>query len=67
MPFTQTDIDNLDAQYKLGAKRFRFQDREIELDIDMYLKLRTLMQDDVARQNGQQPVRHVRIATGSGF
>ena len=67
MPFTQADVDTLDAQYKLGAKRFRFQDREVELDIDMYLKLRSLMLDDIAQQSGQRPVRQVRIFTTSGY
>ena len=44
MPFTQTDLDALDAARKQGARRVRFQDREFEFDsVDDYLKLRNLI------------------------
>jgi hypothetical protein len=67
MPFTLTDVDNLDAQYKQGAKRVRFQDRDFELQsVDDYIKLRNLMLNDAAL-GGPQPVRQVRIYTRSGW
>jgi hypothetical protein len=65
--FTQADLDSLDAQYKQGARRFRFQDRDFELQtIDDYIKLRNLMNNEIAKQ-GAQPVRQVRVYTGSGW
>lgn len=67
MPFTLTDVDNLDAQYKQGAKRVRFQDRDFELQsVDDYIKLRNLMLNDAAL-GGPQPARQVRIYTRSGW
>ena len=63
MPFTLTDVDNLDAQYKQGAKRVRFQDRDFELQsVDDYIKLRNLMLNDAAL-GGPQQIRQVRIYT----
>ena len=54
MAYTQSDIDNLDAQYKLGARRFRFQDRDYELQtVDDYIKLRSMMTNEVAQQSGR--------------
>ena len=68
MPFTQTDLDTLDALYKQGAKRVRFQDRDFELQsVDDYVKLRHLMHNDIAQAGGQQPVRQVRIYTTNGW
>ena len=62
------DVDNLDAQYKQGAKRVRFQDRDFELQsVDDYIKLRNLILNDIAQQNGPQQIRQVRIYTRSGW
>jgi hypothetical protein len=68
MAFTQTDLDALDAARKQGAKRIRFQDRDFEFDsIDDYIKLRNLILNDIAQQNGPQQIRQVRIYTRSGW
>ena len=68
MPFTQTDLDSLDAARKQGARRVRFQDREFEFDsVDDYLKLRNLILNDIAQQSGPQQVRQVRIYTTNGW
>lgn len=68
MAFTQTDRDTLDALYKQGARRVRFQDRDFELQsVDDYVKLRHLMDNDIAQAGGQQPVRQVRVYTTSGW
>lgn len=68
MPFSQADLDALDAARKQGAKRIRFQDRDFEFDtIDDYIKLRNLILNDIAQQNGPQQVRQVRIYTKSGW
>jgi hypothetical protein len=68
MPFSQVDLDALDAARKQGAKRVRFQDRDFEFDtIDDYIKLRNLILNDIAQQNGPQQVRQVRIYTNSGW
>jgi hypothetical protein len=68
MAYTQSDIDNLDAQYKLGARRFRFQDRDYELQtVDDYIKLRSMMTNEVAQQSGPQQIRQVRIGTSNGW
>lgn len=68
MPFTQSDLDTLDAARKQGAKRIRFQDRDFEFDtVDDYIKLRNLILNDIAQQNGPQQVRQVRIYTDSGW
>ena len=66
--FSQADRDTLDALYKQGAKRVRFQDRDFELQsVDDYVKLRHLMDNDIAQASGQQPVRQVRIYTTNGW
>ncbi len=66
--FTQADRDTLDTLYKQGAKRVRFQDRDYELQsVDDYVKLRHLMDNDIAQAGGQQPVRQVRIYTTNGW
>jgi hypothetical protein len=68
MAFTQSDLDALDAARKQGAKRIRFQDRDFEFDsIDDYIKLRNLILNDIAQQNGPQQIRQVRIYTRSGW
>ena len=68
MPFTQADLDALDAARKQGAKRIRFQDRDFEFDtVDDYIKLRNLILNEIAQQNGPQQVRQVRIYTNSGW
>ena len=68
MPFSQTDLDALDAARKQGAKRIRFQDRDFEFDtVDDYIKLRNLILNDIAQQNGPQQIRQVRIYTNSGW
>jgi hypothetical protein len=68
MPFSQADLDALDAARKQGAKRIRFQDRDFEFDtVDDYIKLRNLILNDIAQQNGPQQVRQVRIYTDSGW
>ena len=68
MAITQTDIDAFDAQYKLGIRRFHYQDRDIELfSADDALKFRNWMEAEAAKQSGQQPVRQVRIYTSSGW
>ena len=68
MPFSQTDLDALDAARKQGAKRIRFQDRDFEFDtIDDYIKLRNLILNDIAQQGGPQQIRQVRIYTNSGW
>ena len=68
MPFSQTDLDTLDAARKQGAKRIRFQDRDFEFDtIDDYIKLRNLILNDIAQQSGPQQIRQVRIYTNSGW
>ncbi|HZT29510.1 MAG TPA: hypothetical protein VFA33_06485 [Bryobacteraceae bacterium] len=66
--FTQSDRDTLDSLYKQGAKRVRFQDRDYELQsVDDYVKLRHLMDNDIAQAGGQQPVRQVRVYTTNGW
>jgi hypothetical protein len=66
--FTQSDRDSLDTLYKQGAKRVRFQDRDYELQsVDDYVKLRHLMDNDIAQAGGQQPVRQVRVYTTNGW
>lgn len=66
--FTQSDRDGLDTLYKQGAKRVRFQDRDYELQsVDDYVKLRHLMDNDIAQAGGQQPVRQVRVYTTNGW
>ena len=66
MPFTQTDLDALDAARKQGAKRIRFQDRDFEFDtVDDYIKLRNLILNEIAQ--GTPRVRQVRIYTNSGW
>lgn len=66
--FSQSDRDTLDALYKQGAKRVRFQDRDYELQsVDDYMKLRHLMDNDIAQASGQPPVRQVRIYTTNGW
>ena len=68
MPFSQADLDTLDAARKQGAKRIRFQDRDFEFDtVDDYIKLRNLILNDIAQQNGPQQIRQVRIYTNSGW
>ena len=68
MAFTQTDLDALDTARKQGAKRIRFQDRDFEFDsVDDYIKLRNLILNDIAQQNGPQQIRQVRIYTNSGW
>ena len=68
MPFSQSDLDQLDAQYKLGARRFHFQDRDYELQtVDDYIKLRSMMTNEVAQQSGPQQIRQVRIGTSNGW
>ena len=68
MAFTQTDLDVLDTARKQGAKRIRFQDRDFEFDsIDDYIKLRNLILNDIAQQNGPQQIRQVRIFTTNGW
>ena len=68
MPFSQADLDALDAARKQGAKRIRFQDRDFEFDsVDDYIKLRNLILNDIAQQNGPQQIRQVRIYTNSGW
>jgi hypothetical protein len=68
MPFTQADLDALDAARKQGARRIRFQDRDFEFDtVDDYIKLRNLILNDLAQQNGPQQIRQVRIYTNSGW
>jgi hypothetical protein len=68
MPFTQADLDALDAARKQGARRIRFQDRDFEFDtVDDYIKLRNLILNDIAQQNGPQQIRQVRIYTNSGW
>jgi hypothetical protein len=68
VPFTQADLDALDAARKQGAKRIRFQDRDFEFDtVDDYIKLRNLILNDIAQQSGPQQVRQVRIYTKSGW
>ena len=68
MPFSQADLDTLDAARKQGAKRIRFQDRDFEFDtVDDYIKLRNLILNDIAQQSGPQQVRQVRIYTKSGW
>ena len=68
MPFSQADLDALDAARKQGAKRIRFQDRDFEFDtVDDYIKLRSLILNDIAQQSGPQQVRQVRIYTKSGW
>ncbi len=68
MPFTQADLDVLDAARKQGARRIRFQDRDFEFDtVDDYIKLRNLILNDIAQQNGPQQIRQVRIYTNSGW
>lgn len=66
--FTQADRDTLDALYKQGAKRARFQDRDFELQsVDDYVKLRHLMDNDIAQAGGQPPVRFVQVYTRNGW
>jgi hypothetical protein len=68
VPFSQADLDALDAARKQGAKRIRFQDRDFEFDtVDDYIKLRNLILNDIAQQNGPQQIRQVRIYTNSGW
>jgi hypothetical protein len=68
MAFTQTDLDALDTARKQGAKRIRFQDRDFEFDsVDDYIKLRNLILNDIAQQNGPQQIRQVRIFTTNGW
>jgi len=68
MAFTQADLDALDAARKQGAKRIRFQDRDFEFDsVDDYIKLRNLILNDIAQQNGPQQIRQVQIYTRSGW
>ena len=68
MAFTQTDLDALDTARKQGAKRIRFQDHDFEFDsIDDYIKLRNLILNDIAQQNGPQQIRQVRIFTTNGW
>ena len=68
MAFTQTDLDALDSARKQGAKRIRFQDRDFEFDsVDDYIKLRNLILNDIAQQNGPQQIRQVRIFTTNGW
>lgn len=66
--FTQSDRDTLDSLYKQGAKRVRFQDRDYELQsVDDYVKLRHLIDNDIAQAGGLQPVRFVQIYTRNGW
>ena len=68
MAFTQSDLDALDTARKQGAKRIRFQDRDFEFDsVDDYIKLRNLILNDIAQQNGPQQIRQVRIFTTNGW
>ena len=68
MPFTQADLDKLDAARAQGAKRVHVQDRDVEFDtVDDYIKLRNLMMNDIAQQAGPQQVRRVEIYTRSGW
>jgi hypothetical protein len=68
MAFTQTDLDALDTARKQGAKRIRFQDRDFEFDsVDDYIKLRNLILNDIAQQNGPPQIRQVRIFTTNGW
>ena len=68
MAFTQSDLDALDAARNQGARGVRFQDRDFEFDsIDDYIKLRNLILNDIAQQNGPQQIRQVRIYTRSGW
>ena len=68
MAITQADIDAFDAQYKMGVRRFRYQDRDIELFCaEDALKLRNWLAAEAAKQSGQQPVRQVRVYTSNGW
>jgi hypothetical protein len=68
MPFTQTDIDALDAAYKQGARQIRSADgKTLEFhSVDDYIKLRNLMQND-ASSTSAPAVRMVRTYTDSGW
>jgi hypothetical protein len=68
VPFTQTDKDNLDAVHAQGMRRLHCADRDVEWEsVDDYLKLRALMDADIALAAGKWQVRHVRMDTSNGW
>jgi len=66
MPFTQTDLDALDAARKQGARRVRFQVASSNSIRGRLFEARNLILNDVAQQSGPQQVRQVRIYTTNG-
>ncbi len=68
--FTQADLDNLDANYKDGAKSVRFTDgREVELrSFAEYSGLRNMIIGELSAQSQPaRPIRQVRVFTTQGF
>lgn len=65
MAFTQTDLDQLDAAYKVGAESARIQDREYQLrSIDEYQRLRGMMLADI--ESATPVSRHLYVGHTSG-
>ena len=69
MAFTQADLDNLDATYKLGAQEVHFSDGRVAkmFGVSDYITLRELIQGEIANQSGPTPIRQVRIFTTQGY
>ncbi len=69
MPFTQADLNALDAARKQGLRAIQFPDgRKAEFDsVSDYIALRNLILNDITAQTGPQPVRQVRIFSSNGW
>jgi hypothetical protein len=68
VPFTSNDLATIDKAIAAGARSVRFQDREVEYaSMDDLLKARTEILNELSAQTGPQPIRQVRVYTGSGW
>lgn len=69
MPWTQADVDALDAAYKSGAEQTTLADgRSVRLrSYEEYLALRRLMQDEIAGAAGVTVSKLVRVGLSRGL
>jgi len=69
MPWTQTDLDTLDAAYKTGAEMVRLADgRTHQLrSIEEYRELRGMMVAEIGQAAGQTSSRLLRVGHASGI
>lgn len=68
MPWTQTDLANLDAAIATGAKVVRFQDRTVEYQsTDAMMAARTTINNFLNANSAPPITRQIRCFTEKGF